>query len=66
MNKKVARIPIKAGQRWRNFVGQYGVPYVVSNRWLRFPKKSGGHFSEGGYIPTEGEKSGSDLIIAFN
>jgi hypothetical protein len=53
MNKNVVKLPVRAYQRWKNFVGQYGVPCMVSNRWLRFPKKSGGHFQEGEYIPID-------------
>jgi hypothetical protein len=47
MNKKVIRMPIKAYQRWKNFVGKYGVPCMISNRWLSFPEESAGHFQAG-------------------
>jgi len=50
MDKKIVRLPIKAHQRWKNYLGQYSVPCVVSSRWLQFPKESAGRFQEGEFI----------------
>ena len=60
MNKKVIKMPIKAVQRWKNFVGQYGVPCMISERWLSFPKESAGHFQAGEFIPIDVMTLGSN------
>jgi hypothetical protein len=36
MKNKVVKIPISSTQRWRNRFGKYGVPCMVSGRWLQF------------------------------
>jgi hypothetical protein len=50
---KVVRIPVSVDQRHRNTVGPGYVPCMVSDRWLRFPKQSGGHFGGGEYIAAD-------------
>jgi hypothetical protein len=47
---KVVRLPISVDRRWRNLVGPGYVPCQVSMRWLRFPKKSEGHFGAGEFL----------------
>ena len=48
-----------AQSEWKKRVGKYGVPCMVSSRWLQFPEKSAGHFGGGEFIDvdvmTEGE-----------
>ena len=50
MEKKIVKIPISPLTRYKNRLGKNAVPCVVSNRWLKFPVKSGGHFEDGEYI----------------
>lgn len=44
------KFPTDSMKRLRNRLGKYAVPCVVSERWLQFPKKSGGHFRDGEFI----------------
>jgi hypothetical protein len=40
MKNKVVKIPISASQRWKNRFGRYGVPCMISQRWLQFSETS--------------------------
>ena len=40
MKNKVIKIPISASQRWKNRFGRYGVPCMISQRWLQFSETS--------------------------
>jgi len=40
MKDKIVKIPISASQRWKNRFGRYGVPCMISNRWLQFSETS--------------------------
>lgn len=50
MEKKVIRIPINSMTRLKNKLGKGAVPCQVSDRWLKFPAESSGHFGEGEFI----------------
>lgn len=50
MEKKVVRIPINSMTRLKNKLGKGAVPCQVSERWIKFPAKSSGHFGDGEYI----------------
>jgi hypothetical protein len=40
MKDKVIKIPISSTQRWKNRFGRYGVPCMISQRWLQFSETS--------------------------
>lgn len=50
MEKKVVRIPINSMTRLKNKLGKGAVPCQVSDRWLKFPTESAGHFGGGEFI----------------
>ncbi|HBA71222.1 MAG: hypothetical protein A2X82_17660 [Geobacteraceae bacterium GWC2_55_20] len=50
MEMKVVRIPINSMTRMKNKLGKGAVPCQVSDRWLKFPAESAGHFGEGEFI----------------
>jgi hypothetical protein len=47
---KVVRIPVSLDRRRRNLAGPGYVPCMLSDRWIRFPKQSDGHFGPGEFI----------------
>ncbi len=47
---KVIKFPIGYWQRMKNQMGKGFVPCMVSDRWIQFPKRSGGNFSDGEFI----------------
>ena len=36
----VKNFPVKGWQRWKNRLGQFAVPCIVSDRWLKFAERS--------------------------
>jgi hypothetical protein len=40
MKNKVIKIPTSASHRWKNRFGRYGVPCMISQRWLQFSETS--------------------------
>jgi hypothetical protein len=50
---KPIRFPISSTTRQRNKLGKHAVPCMVTERWLQFAKKSGGHFQDGEFISME-------------
>ena len=47
---KIIKFPIGYQQRIKNQMGQGYVPCMVSERWIQFPKRSGGDFPDGEFI----------------
>lgn len=50
MKDKIIKFPISHSKRHKNKMGKGYVPCMISDRWIKFPKKSAGHFGEGEFI----------------
>ena len=50
MKDKIIKFPISAWERHKNKMGKGYVPCMISERWIQFPKQSGGHFGGGEFI----------------